>query len=409
LSARTEIPYSQEGAFVHLLQIVLAAAVIAWLVAGALLLWSIRAVKVLRQETVPPTPSRLPRVSVILAARNEEEVLPAALDSLLELGYPDYEIILVDDDSRDRTGEIAEEWAHRAGAAGKLRVLHNHTLPAGWRGKVHALNLAEQVATGDWLLATDADVVMHPRLLRLAMSLACESGASLVSLAPEFEFSSWSERVVLPAFALLLGILYPAWLVNSPRSRRAIAAGAFLLMRRSAFTSLGGYAALRETLIEDLRVAEMFKHNGFAIRLAFTHGLFRTRMYRDWREMFEGLARSAFEGSGSSLLKTLAGIVAGNAMAVLPWAVLSLLAGRAIYQPATLLHNTVFLFAATAVAAGSLVYLPVVVYFGLSPFYVLTLPLATVFYSAVAISSTFQSVSGPGVRWKGRVYPPRAS
>ncbi len=382
------------------------AVVIAWLVLGALLFWSSRGLKTLTPETEMPESPRLPHVSIILAARNEEDALPAALESFFAQDYPAYEVILVNDDSRDRTAEIAEEFARRPEAAGKLRVIHNHTLPAGWRGKVHALSLAEQAATGDWILATDADVSMHPRLLRLAVSLADETGAALLSATPQFDFSSWSEKVVLPAFAFLLGTLFPARLVNSLKSRRAIAAGAFLLMKRDVLRSLGGYEALRGTLIEDLRMAEMFKRAGHPIRLAFTRGLFRTRMYRNWREMFEGLARSAFEGFGSSAANVLAGIIGGNALAVMPWVATAVFAAEAAGRPEPLLHHPAFLLAAAATAASILVYVPVVVYFGLSPVYALTLPLAVIFYSAVAAVSTASSVAGPGLRWKGRTYQP---
>lgn len=393
----------------HIFQIFLVVVVLLWFALGALLFWSSRTVKTLRPETELPVPRSLPRVSIILAARNEEDVLHVALDSLLSLEYPSYEIILVDDDSHDRTGEIAEEYAGRLQAAGKLRVIHNHALPAGWRGKVHALSLAEKAATGDWILATDADVAMHPRLLRLAVSVASETGADLVSVAPEFEFSCWSEKIVLPAFAFLLGTLFPARLVNSSKSRRAIAAGAFLLMKRERLASLGGYPALRATLIEDLRMAEMFKRRGFPICLAFSRGLFRTRMYRNWREMFEGLARSAFEGFGSSAIYVLGGIIGGNSLAVLPWVVAAAIEARSLGHPAVLIHNPTFLLTVGAIAASIIVYVPVVVHFGLRPWYALTLPLAVIFYSSVAAASTAFSVAGPGLRWKGRTYQPPAS
>ena len=109
---------------------------------------------------------------------------------------------------------------------------------------------------------------------------------------------SWAEKVVMPAFGFLLFMLFPLRLVNDPRSSRAMAAGAFLLMRHDDLKALGGYARLRDTLIEDLRMAEIFKHNGRRTYLGVTRGVFRTRMYENWREVFEGLARSAWEGAG---------------------------------------------------------------------------------------------------------------
>lgn len=375
-----------------------------WCGVGLFSLWNMTGITILRpaprSEPLPP----LPRVSIILAARNEQETLPATLESLLNLDYPDYEVILVDDDSDDRTGAIADEWAGSPASSGKLRVIHNHRLPAGWRGKVHAMSLAEQEATGEWILATDADVVFEPSLLRQALLLALKKDARLLSLTPELDMQSLAEKVVMPAFGLLLFLLFPLRLVNRPRSTRALAAGAFLLMRREDLRSLGGYARLRNTLVEDLRMAEMFKHNGHHIHLAVTRGLFRTRMYKNWREVFEGLARSAWEGTGRSIWKVLGMVMISNALTVLPWLTLvSVLLFDAFVGTSPALNATL-LVAAAAAAMSVVVYYPVVAFAGLSPLYTFTLPFASMFYSAVSITSAFSSVKGPGVRWKGRRY-----
>lgn len=389
----------------HSLELILFGVALAWCGVGLFGLWNMVGVTILR-----PTPRfqplpRLPRVSIILAARNEEETLPATLASLLSLDYPDFEVILVDDDSDDRTGAIADEWAARSASGDKLRVIHNDELPAGWRGKVHAMSLAERAAAGEWILATDADVVFESSLLRQAIPLALEKNASLLSLTPELEMQSFTEKVVMPAFGLLLFMLFPLRLVNRPRSRRALAAGAFLLMRRKDLDSLGGYSSLRNTLIEDVRMADMFKRHGYRIYLAVTRGLFRTRMYKNWREVFEGLSRSAWEGSGRSIWKLFGAMMVGNALAVLPWAALAglLLAGS---SPA---RDFALLAAAAATAMSVITYLPVVMAAGLPPFYAFTLPFAAVFYSAVTSVSAFSSLKGPGIRWKGRRYPFSAS
>jgi chlorobactene glucosyltransferase len=389
----------------HFLQLILLIVFIGWLGAGVFLLWNARGMSVLRPETVLPKLSPAPRVSIIMAARNEEELLPAALESLLKLDYPDYEIILVDDDSTDSTPSIADAFARRPEALGRLRVIHNHELPPGWRGKVHALSLAEKAASGDWVLATDADVVAHPALLRLAVALASRTGARLVSVTPQFEFNSFAERVVLPVFSFLLAMVFPPRLVNHPKSRCALGVGAFLLMRRDDLRALGGYARLRGTLVEDLRMAQMFKRHGRAIHLAVGRALFHTRMYDGWREMFEGLARTAFEGMGFSLRNLFAGLVVGIGAAVLPWAVVLFKLLHAFIYGASLRRDPTFLLAAAAAAISMVVYVPVVAFFGASPFYGLALPFATLFYCAAAVTSAALTVAGPGVRWKDRMYP----
>ncbi|HET7213561.1 MAG TPA: glycosyltransferase family 2 protein [Terriglobia bacterium] len=393
----------------HFLELVLWFVFAAWVAAGLFAFWNFIGITIVRPVTFSTPPSGLPRVSILLAARNEQEMLPATLDSLLEFDYPDFEIILVDDDSDDRTGAIADEWSQRGVARGKLRVIHNHHLPPGWRGKVHAMSMAAQSATGEWVLSTDADVVFHPSLLRQAVQLALRKKVQFLSLTPEVTMQSWAERVVLPAFGFLLFMMFPIRLVNHPRSSRAMAAGAFMLMRRGDLVATGGYARLRDTLIEDLRMAELFKRSGRRTYLAVSQGTFHTRMYENWREVFEGLARSAWEGTGCSLWKVLAGVAVGNSLAVLPCVSLAVLWLMHLVAGAPLAHNPDFIAAVAASAASAIVYCPVVVFAGLSPLYTFTLPLASLFYSTISLVSAFRSLTGPGLRWKGRSYQPPAA
>lgn len=387
-----------------LLEIVLAVACLIWFGLGVLCLWATDGAIILRAEPASEPLAVTPKVSIILAARNEEETLSTTLDSLLKLDYPDYEIILVDDNSTDRTPSIAEDCTERASTGGKLKVIRNRELPSGWTGKVHALSLAAHAASGEWILATDADVSFHPAILRLALSCALRRNTHFLSLAPEFKFSSFWEKVVLPAFSLLLATMYPLRLVNHQKSPRAIAAGAFILMRRDELEALGGYERLKSTLVEDLGLAEMFKRNGRRICLALTRGLLRTRMYRDGRELWEGMSRSAFEGSGFSTAKILAGIIGGNTVAALPLVVTLAALLRDLGLGRSLRGDPVLVLALATCVVSTLVYLPVLIFYHVSPLYALTLPLAVVFYSTAALNSALASVKGCGVSWKGRRY-----
>ncbi|HZP02955.1 MAG TPA: glycosyltransferase, partial [Terriglobia bacterium] len=346
-----------------------------------------------------------PAVSILVAARNEEDALPATLDSLLRLDYPAYDIVVVDDASSDRTGAIAEEYARRAGTQGRLKVIHNRELPAGWSGKVHAFSLASKAATGEWVLATDADIVFHPATLRLAMALALEKQVQLLSLSPQIDFRTFWEKVVLPAFTLLISTLYPLRLVNSPRSSRAIAAGAFILMRREDLEAVGGYERLRNVVIEDARMAQLFKSHGRRILFAVAGGLLRTRMYSDCREMWDGLSRSAFEGTGFSLAKVLLGLCGSAVVAVLPWVLAPVLGMRDVALRRPIATDHTLLLALGACLAGSLFYGGVLRILRVPVIYVFTLPLATLFYQAVAVNSALLTLSGRGVPWKGRNYP----
>jgi len=269
---------------------------------------------------------------------------------------------------------------------------------------VHALHLAASAASGEWILATDADMVLHPSILKVAMSCALERGVQLLSLIPELDFGSFWERVVLPGFSFLITCLFPAHLVNDPASSRALAAGAFILMKREDLIALGGYERLKRVLIEDLRMAELFKRHGRRIYLAASRGLLRTRMYSSGAEMFEGLSRTAFEGSGFSVPKMLGAMFLANLLAVFPWLALI---GRVFIDwrlDRVMLHDPFLLISILACLLSSLVYLPFILHSRLPWPYVFTLPLSTFFYSCVSVYSTWTTMAGPGISWKGRRY-----
>jgi len=378
--------------------------IVFWCGLGAFTFWSLRGATILRAHQPASPHESSPKVSIIVAARNEQDALPAVLESMLALDYPDYEIILVDDDSRDRTGAIADEWAGKPAGRGRLKVIHNRELPPDWYGKVHALHLAASAAAGEWILATDADMVFHPSILRVAMSCALEHGVQFLSVVPEFEFGSFWEKVVLPAFTFLICSLYPLRLVNDPKSSRAMAVGAFILMKREDLNALGGYARLRKVVIEDLRLAELFKRHGRRIYLAASRGLFHTRMYSSGGEMFEGLSRSAFEGTGFSVSRILGGVFLANLLGVFPWVALfiRILCDLRLGGPA--LHDPSLFVALMACAVASLVYLPFTRHSRIRVLYLFALPLAALFYSCVSINSALASIIGRGVPWKGRHY-----
>jgi chlorobactene glucosyltransferase len=375
-----------------------------WCVLGVRILRSLRSTIILRANQPSSPLQTFPSVSIIVAARNEENSLPAALESLLALDYRGFEVVLVDDDSRDGTGAIADDWASKPASRGRLKVIYNRELPPQWHGKVHALHLAASAASGEWIMATDADMVLHPSILRVAMSCASERDVQFLSIIPELEFGSFWEKVVLPGFSFLITSLFPVHLVNDPTSSRALAAGAFILMKREDLFALGGYARLKNVLIEDLRMAELFKRHGRRIFLAASRGLLHTRMYTSGAEMFEGLSRTAFEGSGFSIPKMLGATFLANLLAVFPWVAVIIRALTDWRLSRALLHDPFLLIAVLACFLACLVYLPFIRHSRLPSRYVLTLPLATLFYSCVSIYSTVTSRVGRGVSWKDRRY-----
>jgi glycosyltransferase involved in cell wall biosynthesis len=241
----------------------------------------------------------LPRVSIIVPARNEAEHIEAALRSLLQLDYPDYGVIAIDDRSEDRTGEIIDrlsaEWrAHSDSAHHRLSVLHISQLPQGWLGKVHAMWKGAQEAAGDWLLFTDADVVFRPDALRRAVAYAQGERADHVVLFPTMIMKSAGERMMMAFFQAQFVFAHRPWKVADPKSRDSIGVGAFNLVRRSVYEQIGTYAVLRMAVLDDMMLGELLKQNGFRQRCVFGRDLLRLRWMVGVMGMVRGLTKNFF-------------------------------------------------------------------------------------------------------------------
>ena len=224
----------------------------------------------------PAAPSGEPRVSIIVPARNEEESIRQTLVQLLALDYPNYEIIAVNDRSTDRTGQIMEEVAASSQALGSLKlgllkrgllkVIHISELPSGWLGKTHAMWMAGQQASGDWLLFTDADVLFKPDSLRRAVAYAQAERADHVVLFPRMIMKGPGERMMIAFFQVLFVFGHRPWRVADPKARDHMGVGAFNLVRCPVYDAVGTYRALRMEMIDDMKLGKVIKNAGFAQR-----------------------------------------------------------------------------------------------------------------------------------------------
>src|SRR5271165_4871035 len=224
----------------------------------------------------------VPRVSIVVPARNEAEHIEAALISLLQLDYSDYEVIAVDDRSEDATGAILDrleaQWQERGEASHHLlKVLHVTELPPSWLGKTHAMWQAGKQATGDWLLFTDADVVYRPDALRRAVVYAEQERADHVVLFPTMRMNSPGERMMMAFFQSQFVFAHRPWRVADPKSRDAIGVGAFNLIRRHVYEQIGTYQRLRMAVLDDMKLGEVVKRDGFRQRIVFGRNLLQLR------------------------------------------------------------------------------------------------------------------------------------
>ncbi len=226
-----------------------------------------------------------PEVSIIVPARNEEVCLGDCLESLVSQTGVAFEVIVVDDQSTDRTRTIAESFAG-------VRVISPGPLPTGWTGKNNAVVAGAREARGEWMLFTDADTVHLPGSLARARAEAKENGAELLSYSPEQIAVTFWEIATLPVVFAELARQYPPAKVSDPASPIAAANGQYILVRRKAYDAVGGHAALANTLLEDVALARAVKGSGRTIRFRYAADAVRTRMYRSFRQLREGWTKN---------------------------------------------------------------------------------------------------------------------
>jgi chlorobactene glucosyltransferase len=365
------------------------AAVVVLLYQG-LALWLAREMPRLDPTPTGPEVRARPRVSVVIAARDEEEELPASLDALLAQEGVDLDIVVVEGGSRDRTREVIDA------RSPPVRRLEEPPLPSGWVGKNWACWTGAQATDGEWLLFVDADVRLHPAAVRTTLDWAERERAALATLAPRVEMVGFWERVVLPFYVQMVLSYFRAPHVNRDRSRTAMANGQYWLVRRRDYDALGGHAAVRGSVLEDVAIARRFRASGQRIRLAWAPELATTRMYRDRHELFEGILKNV-HGTEFSAVRQV-GFVAGLlGLFLAPLAVLPV--GVAVGSPTLVVTGAVLavaLFGKHAAFARAV---------GAPAAYGLLFPVAVGFYLVAVATSLGRGLRGGGVSWKGRSYP----
>jgi cellulose synthase/poly-beta-1,6-N-acetylglucosamine synthase-like glycosyltransferase len=339
-----------------------------------------------------------PLVSILLPARNEaNRVLLQALASVLAQDYRQIEVIAVNDRSTDSTGSIL---ASLAETDDRLRVISSAEPPAGWLGKPNALQQAFEVSHGEWIVTLDADMVLETNAIRTALSHAMAGNIEVLTLMPSFETGSFWERVFTPAWLLTLLGAYPFFILNNPKLKQAFAFGGFSLIHREALKRIGGFAAVRADIVEDVRLAELLKRSGARYRIEHAPNLMRTRMQNGLKEIWDFLSRGMFAGMRYSIILAALNVTTGYAFVVAPVFVaiacfVTVLAGW------TELLNLLF---PALVIWGTQVFILMLICrkFEIPVSYALTTPLGlSLFYTAL-LTSTVNIVRGKGVAWKGR-------
>ena len=267
------------------------------------------------------TPCNAAKVSVLVPARNEAEVIGPSVRSLLSQSFSQLELLVLDDHSEDGTARSAMEASQ---GDDRMRIFRGMPIPSGWLAKNWACQQLAEQAGGEILVFTDADVHWHPEALDALLAEMERNRVDMLAVMSTQQTESWPERLCVPLMALAIYAYLPAVGVHRTSfSLLAAANGQCIAFKRAAYDSLGGHACVRDNILDDIGLARCVKKAGLCLRMAEAGGLVTCRMYRDWQTVREGYAKNILAGFGGT-----AGLVAGTVfhwvVFLVPWALLGL-------------------------------------------------------------------------------------
>jgi glycosyltransferase involved in cell wall biosynthesis len=360
----------------------------------------------------PSQDSPLPSLTIVVPARNEEAEIEPALRSLLQLNYPQYQMVAVNDRSTDQTGAIMERLAAEPASAGKLRVIHVHDLPSGWLGKVHAMWLgslgnasqgnaaqgdvspenAPQPTTSDWLLFTDADCVFHPDSLRRAIHYATSTATDHLVLFPTAHMQTLGERMMISFPQVMSSFAMRPWKVRDPKARDHIGVGAFNLIRRSAYEAIGTYEALRLEVVDDLKLGETIKKAGLRQDVVFGRDLVRLRWAVGAAGVVANLEKNLFAFLKFRISLVLAVCALTFFLCVCPFLGILLAPGwaKAAFAAAIVMIALVYTLSGRLMESSALLFL--------------TCPIAALVFNFAALQSAFLALRDGAITWRGTKY-----
>jgi chlorobactene glucosyltransferase len=351
-------------------------------------------------QPVMPDGEPLPLISVMIPARNEAAVIAETVRHVLAQDYPHFEVIVLDDNSDDGTGDLA-----RAAGSGDahLTIMTGKPLPDGWMGKNWACHQMVSAASGDLLLFTDADVRWMPGALKSLVAGIIRTDADLFTVWPTQQTESWAERIVVPLMAMVVvGYLPIIGTHHTPFAIFGAANGQCMAWQRRAYDRIGGHAAVANNVLEDVTLGRMVKQQGMRLRMADGAGLIVCRMYQDWRSVRNGYAKNILAGYFNSVPLLLLSAVFHWLILVLPYVWLAF--GWLTPQiegwpglPLAMIGLGLSVRALTAAFTRQRVH------------DALTLPIAAMLMTIISVQSLWWHYRYGGPNWKGRFITQRSA
>ncbi len=344
------------------------------------------------RDVEPPANVSYPKLSILVAARNEERNIEAGVMSLLAQDYPNREIVVIDDRSTDSTGAILDGIAKRLP---ELRVVHVKDLPPGWLGKNHALFLGAGRASGELLLFTDADIIMEPSAVRRAVYYLRQNGIDHLTLSPGMHCPGTFLQFCVSTFTMFLGVFLKPWKARDPKSRFFIGVGAFNLIRREAYDGIGTHRAIALRPDDDMKFGKLVKLKGFRQDILWAPGMVMVEWYASFRELVHGLEKNMFAGSDYRLWFVVLICLFSLTINVLPWVAVFFTSGAARAAYAGVVAMEMLMFCDNTRFNGGKKWLAI--------FY----PFGSLIHIFLILNSTWKTLSRGGIEWRGTHYPLR--
>ena len=338
----------------------------------------------------------LAAVTVLIPARNEADAISATLLGLTRQGS-NLKVLVVDDQSDDETTAISLAANAAFAAPLDLRVIEGQTLPPGWGGKLWALDQGLVQVETDFCLLLDAEIVLAPGVLGALLDKAEQENRALTSVMARLRCQSFWEKLLVPPFIFFFKLLYPFGKVNDPSSRTAAAAGGCILIRTEVLRAIGGFASMRDALIDDCTLAARVKRAGYSIWLGLSESVMSSRAYPDFASFRHMVTRTAFTQLNYSVILL---VLVLDVMAIVFIAPLVALVFSS--EPWGAIAG------GSAIAAMAVAFWPTIRFYRLAPAWALTLPVAGILFLVMTLESALRYWRGVTAEWKGRTYNSRS-
>lgn len=371
--------------------------ILLWLAVATLLLVLATAVEfavgnrsLSRLGNIAPLQGRkAPKVSVIVAARNEARKIEAALRSLLAQDYPNLEFVVVDDRSTDATAAILDRLANQDT---RVHVVHIVELPPGWLGKNYAQHFGAERAAGELILFTDADVVMEHSVISRAVAYLHRKEIDHLAITPQLRMPGLVLGMFGGAFALVFGLYAKPWKARDPKSPRHIGIGAFNLVRAEAYRAIGGHRAIAMRPDDDMKLGKLIKMHGFHQDVVLSDGLITVEWYSSVGELIRGLEKNTFAGVEYSLAIVVASSIAQLVVFIWPLLALALTRGVTWWLNLAIISSLAVLYVDNAHCHGA------------KRWHCAGFPVTAVLFQYIVWRATLKTLVNNGIDWRGTHY-----